>query len=104
MDLFNQDSGRLANLLPKDGTVLYYGKLWNSQQANHYFDRLLNTIEWKNDEVILYGKLIVTKREVAWYGDQDFEYTYSNKTKRALTWTSELLELKLLVEEKTGEK
>lgn len=104
MDLFNQDSGRLANLLPKDGTVLYYGKLWNSQQANHYFDRLLNTIEWKNDELILYGKLIVTKREVAWYGDQDFEYTYSNKTKRALTWTSELLELKLLVEEKTGEK
>ena len=104
MDLFNNEIDGSKNLLPKDGIVNYYGKLLTNKGANHYFDYLMNTIEWKNDQAIIYGKLIITKRKVAWYGDTDFEYTYSNTTKRAVPWTTELLELKLLAEEKTGEK
>lgn len=104
MDLFNYEIDGSKNLLPKDGIVNYYGKLLTNQEANRYFDCLINTIEWKNDQAIIYGKLIITKRKVAWYGDTDFEYTYSNTTKRALPWTTELLKLKALVEEKTGEK
>jgi alkylated DNA repair dioxygenase AlkB len=104
MDLFDNEIGESKNLLPKDGIVNYYGRLFTNQEANHYFDCLLNTIEWKNDQAIIYGKLIITKRKVAWYGDSDFEYTYSNNTKRALPWTKELLELKSIVEERTGEK
>ena len=104
MDLFNNETDSSKNLLPKDGIVNYYGILLTPQRANHYFDILMNTIEWKNDEAIIYGKLIITKRKVAWYGDTDFEYTYSKTTKRALPWTKELLELKLISEEKSGEK
>lgn len=103
MDLFNDEIDYSANVLPKDGVVNYYGKLLSNELANHYFDRLMNTIEWKNDQAIIYGKQITTKRKVAWYGDKDFEYTYSNTTKRASAWTTELIELKELVEEKTGE-
>ena len=104
MDLFNNEIDSSKNLLPKDGIVNYYGKLLTTPKANHYFDCLLNTIDWKNDQAIIYGKLIITKRKVAWYGDTDFEYTYSNITKRALPWTTELLELKSIAEEKTNEK
>ncbi len=100
MDLFSNDN---SNLLPKDGTVFYYGKLLNRTTADAYLQVLLNDIEWKNDEAILFGKRIITKRKVAWYGDRAFEYTYSNSTKKALPWTKELLELKQLVEAKTGE-
>jgi alkylated DNA repair dioxygenase AlkB len=104
MDLFNQETDNTTNLLPKDGTVHYYGKLFSNEEANDYLIALLNTIEWKNDEAIIFGKLLITKRKVAWYGDQDFEYTYSNTTKRALPWTAELLALKTIAEEKTGEQ
>jgi alkylated DNA repair dioxygenase AlkB len=103
MDLFNTETDTTKNLLPADGTVNYYGRLFSTQQANHYLDCLLNTIEWKNDEAIIMGKLIVTKRKVAWYGEQEFEYTYSNTTKKALPWTTALLELKAIIESKTGE-
>ncbi len=103
MDLFNTELDENTNLLPKDGTVNYYGFLMSINDANHYFNTLLETIEWKNDEAIIYGKHIITKRKVAWYGDTNFSYTYSNTTKQALTWTKELRELKALVEEKTGE-
>jgi alkylated DNA repair dioxygenase AlkB len=104
MDLFNNEIHSLTNLLPKDGIVIYYKNLLTSKEANHYFDCLLNTIEWKNDQATIYGKLIITKRKVAWYGDTDFEYTYSKNTKRALPWTKELVELKQIIEELTGEK
>lgn len=104
MDLFDREIAGSKNLLPKDGMVNYYGKLLTNQEANHYFNCLLNTIDWKNDQAIIYGKLIITKRKVAWYGDTNFEYTYSNTTKQALPWTMELLELKSIAEEKTNEK
>ncbi len=103
MDLFNSEIEGLENLLPKDGVVQYYGALMNHSKATHFFDQLMQTVEWKNDQAIIYGKLIITKRKVAWYGDANFNYTYSNTTKQALPWTKELLELKSMIEEKTGE-
>jgi len=104
MDLFNNEIDSLTNLLPQDGIVNYYKNLLSLNDANSYFDSLLHSIEWKNDQAFIYGKLIITKRKVAWYGDTDFEYTYSKITKRALPWTAELVELKKITEELTGEK
>ena len=100
MDLFNNTS---TNLLPYDGEVNYYGKLLNFEVAQAYFENLLTTIAWEHDKIVIFGKLIVTKRKVAWYGDKPFEYTYSKSTKAALPWTKELLELKTLIEEISGE-
>ncbi|MEM9340634.1 MAG: alpha-ketoglutarate-dependent dioxygenase AlkB, partial [Bacteroidota bacterium] len=91
------------NLLPYDGLVTYYGKVLTEEKARQYFDRLFKSIEWKHDESIIYGKKIITKRKVAWYGDKEYEYTYSNTTKKALLWTPELLELKQLIEDQSEE-
>ncbi|MBX2897357.1 MAG: alpha-ketoglutarate-dependent dioxygenase AlkB [Cyclobacteriaceae bacterium] len=99
MDLFNTS---LVNLLPFDGLAEYHGKIMSPQKALNYYQLLMDTIEWKNDEAVIFGKHIITKRKVAWYGDEGFSYTYSNITKQALPWTSELLELKLLSEKLTG--
>ena len=100
IDLFRDSK---TNLLPKDGTVNYFGKIFSAERSDYFMESLLNNIEWKNDEAVMFGKLIVTKRKVAWYGSIEFEYTYSNVTKRALSWTKELLELKNAVEAKTNE-
>ena len=103
MDLFNQEIDFSKNLLPGEGTVNYYGKILSIQEANHYFNSLLTNIEWENDKAVIFGKTIITKRKVAWYGDINFDYTYSNTTKQALDWTKELLELRQIIEKKTGE-
>lgn len=100
MDLFNSDTP--INILPSDGVVNYYGKVMKHENAIHYLDKLLNTIEWKNDEAIIFGNYMITKRKAAWYGDEDYLYTYSNTTKRALIWTRELLELKQIAEKIAG--
>ncbi len=103
MDLFNDLFDGQENLLPKDGTVNYFGQIMSDEEAHRYYSDLLNEIEWKNDQAIIFGKLIETKRKIAWYGDFPFAYTYSKITKTALPWTDTLLELKKLTEEKTGE-
>src|SRR5690606_8073018 len=103
IDLFNFKIDTEKNLLPMGGTGNYLGKIFSDEEANRYYEILLNTIDWKNDEAIIFGKRIVTKRKVAWYGNQEFEYTYSKITKKAHLWTPELLLLKNLIEKKTGE-
>ena len=94
----------MVNLLPYNGEVNYYGKVLPTNQADNYLNTLLETIQWKNDEAIIFGRHIITKRKVAWYGDDGYSYTYSNTTKHALTWTEELLQLKALVESLTNQK
>ena len=101
MDLFNTNT--ISNILPYDGEANYYGQILNNKKAKYYFEQLLQNISWQNDKAIIYGKLIVTKRKVAWYGDKPYKYSYSNTTKLALPWTKELLELKNIVTECTGE-
>ncbi|MCH7403032.1 alpha-ketoglutarate-dependent dioxygenase AlkB family protein [Belliella kenyensis] len=103
MDLFGNQRDISKNCLPKDGEVFYYGKIFTFEEAKDYFDELWHNIDWKNDEALIYGKRIITKRKVAWYGDEPFEYTYSKVTKKALLWTDSLLRLKKKIEEVSGE-
>lgn len=101
MDLFNPDP--LSNLLPFDGIVQYHGQVMTRANADHYYQQLFETLNWQPDTALIFGKLITTSRKVAWYGDKPYAYTYSGATKFALPWTTELLELKNLAEEKSGE-
>ncbi len=103
MDLFSALTNEKVNLLPIDGTVNYFGVILPKPEADYYFERLLSTIAWKNDEAIVFGKHIITARKVAWYADQSYSYTYSGTTRRGLPWAKELLELKALVEGKLNE-
>ena len=100
MDLFRNDPA--VNLLPMDGTVNYYGRIFEHAESGRYYEALLRTIPWKHDEAIIFGKHIVTARKVAWYGDSNYAYAYSGTTKQALLWTKELRELKALVEKLSG--
>lgn len=98
MDLFNQEPTFPIDLLPHDGDVRYYGKIYNPIEADHFYKRLLGNIPWKHDEAYMFGKKIITKRKIAWHGSEAFPYRYSNTTKYALPWTDELLQIKEKVE------
>jgi hypothetical protein len=62
MDLFDQD--RISNLLHKDGTVNYYRNVLTHNEANRYFDLLLQNILWRNDEAVIFGKHIVAREKL----------------------------------------
>ena len=90
-----------SNILPIDGIVYYHGIIMSKEEADKYLELLLKNILWENDEIVIFGNHIVTKRKVAWYGTSDYLYNYSNSTKKALKWTKELITLKRIVEKLT---
>lgn len=103
MDLFESIAGEPRNLLPNDGTVNYYGPLFSLNESEQYMQSLLHKVEWRNDEVLVLGKRIITQRKTAWYGNKPYEYTYSNTTKHALPWVDELVKLKKIIEQHSNE-
>ena len=92
------------NLLPHDGIAIYHGMVFNEQEANGIFKDLFTTIPWKQDEVVMFGKKIITKRKVAWYADAGITYTYAGVQKAGLEWTSALNEIRQKVEAITEAK
>jgi alkylated DNA repair dioxygenase AlkB len=92
------------NLLPKDGIAIYHGVVFNTEEATNICKNLFQTIPWKQDEVLIFGKLITTKRKVAWFADEGVTYTYAGVKKRGLTFTPDLLQIKAKVEAITGAK
>ena len=93
----------MTNLLPYDGEAYYFGRTISADKGDSFFQQLLTDIAWKREEAIIYGRRIITKRMVAWYGNKPFAYTYSGITKQALPFTNELLQLQKIVQNQTAE-
>ncbi len=104
MTLFDNSAVPKRNLLPQDGTVHYYGQVFNNRDADRYYRQLLDQLAWEHDQAVIFGKHISTKRKVAWYGDHAFEYTYSGILKKALPWVAPLQSIKQQIEELCGER
>jgi alkylated DNA repair dioxygenase AlkB len=92
------------NIINKDGIAVYFGCILNEQSLPTIYTELLNNIVWQQDQIIMFGKAITTKRKVAFYADNHIDYTYSSVKKKGLSWTPELLKIKELIESHTGAK
>lgn len=89
-----------TNLLPYDGIVNDFGLILSPSEADTFFEVILANTAWQSDEAMIFGKHIITKRKVAWYGDKEYIYHYSGTRKHSLPWTNPILALKEIVEKK----
>lgn len=89
-------------VLAKDGQAEYLSDFYDPAACAHLFESLLNSVAWEADRIQMFGKLIITSRKVAWFGDPGCRYTYSGVPKSPLSWTKELLQIKQRLEQKTG--
>lgn len=92
-----------SNILPYQGEAFYYGKLFSSPEADKFMVELRTLVPWEHDIVQMFGKRIVTKRKVAWYGDREYTYKYSNTAKLALPWIPQLTCIKNAAENASQE-
>lgn len=95
-DLFAPDP--LENLLPFDGCVHNHGLVLDAVAATEAYAQLMQATDWQPDQLIMFGRPVTTRREVAWHADANIPYTYSGRTKMPQPWTPLLLVLKALVE------
>lgn len=100
----NAKSDPEKNLLPYQGIVLDYGKVFSPEACANYFAELLEKMPWEADELMMFGRKVITKRKTAWIGDQGIKYTYSHQTKIPTPWTPSLVEIKTHIERMTSAK
>lgn len=82
----------------QDAELLYHPSFFDKAESDRIFKTLLETIEWKQDKIMMYGKELPLPRLSAWYGDNNKPYTYSGITLNPLPWTDELLMIKEKIE------
>jgi len=91
-DLNPTDCNR--NLLPRDGSAHYYPNILNELSSAQIMGQLHQSVVWEPDQLVMFGKLITTRRKVAWVGNPNCSYTYSGVQKLPQIWTPELLLIK----------
>ncbi|WP_158973858.1 alpha-ketoglutarate-dependent dioxygenase AlkB [Cellulophaga sp. L1A9] len=100
MDLFNQTPKKreFKKIKLKDGEVWYMESFIPLDKANNYFKTFLETINWRQEEIKMYGKTYPVPRKTAWYGYEGFNYKYSGILCNPEPWTKELLGIKRVIE------
>ena len=63
---------------------------------------LYEELEWRQDEIVLFGRHVMQPRLIAWYGDPEARYSYSGLQLKPLPWHPLLTELKLRIGASTG--
>jgi alkylated DNA repair dioxygenase AlkB len=76
---------------------------WKSTDWSAVSDQTLENIKftninWKHDQIKLYGKKIPLPRLTSWHGDQGKAYTYSGITSQPSDWNEGLLYIKKEIE------
>tara|TARA_R110000782_G_scaffold159448_6_gene251616 strand:- start:341 stop:961 length:621 start_codon:yes stop_codon:yes gene_type:complete len=100
MDLFSQTpkEREFKKIKLKDGEVWYMENFIPLDKANSYFKNFVETINWRQEEIKMYGKTYPVPRKTAWYGYEGFNYKYSGILCNPEPWTKELLGIKRVIE------
>jgi alkylated DNA repair dioxygenase AlkB len=71
-------------------------------EASRFFGELRRGLEWRQEEVTIFGRRHAVPRLVAWHGDTGARYTYSGTPHEPLPWTPALERVRRRVQELTG--
>lgn len=99
----------MLDLFPNEKIILdvpdalfeYYPSFLTEEKANLLYDKLLNDIPWKQDDITIFGKTHLQPRLTALYGNEGKPYSYSNIVMQPHPWNTTLMYIKNEIEELT---
>ena len=81
-----------------DGELWYDAAFYPEAEADRLFSVLEGEIDWRQEDIRMFGRWVPQPRLLAWYGEEGISYTYSGLEHSAIGWTPTLLEIKQSVE------
>lgn len=96
------ETDRLVRIPMPDGDVYYLNDFNPGCDPDSVLRQLIAEVPWRQDKIVVWGKMYSQPRLVAWYGDSGSDYTYSRIKLTALPWTDLLREIKRRVETATA--
>lgn len=82
----------------------YFPKFLEKNQADTFFLKLYDNINWKIEYYRMFGKILPSPRMMAWYGNQGLNYRYSGIDHLTIPWNDELITLKNFIEDKLNHR
>ena len=102
LNFLYEDPNKSRFIENKNLKIKYYENYFNPESSHRLMSKLATDILWKRETATVWGKKIVMKRKVAWYGDEGKSYTYSGINLQPNPWSPELLELKSAIEKEAN--
>lgn len=84
------------------GGLRYAGRFLPPEQADGLLHALIAEVPWRQAEISLFGRKVLTPRLSCWMGDAEAVYRYSNTTFAPEPWLDCILALKHQLEAVTG--
>lgn len=81
-----------------NGEIIIYRNFFKELESNQLFEELLSGINWRQDQIKMFGKKFDLPRLTAWYGDEGKSYKYSGITMNPDPWIPILLSIKKRIE------
>jgi alkylated DNA repair dioxygenase AlkB len=101
MDMFTYNDEKKPRVFEKhnlgEGELWYMPNFMPSDKTDLYFNNLNETIQWRQEEIQMYGKIHPVPRKSAWYGDHGASYKYSGIKYTPQPWTKELTDIKRVI-------
>jgi alkylated DNA repair dioxygenase AlkB len=85
-----------------EGEARLWPGAFGAGEATQLFDDLRRQIDWRQEEILMFGRRVPVPRRVAWHGDPGASYTYSGTEHHPLPWTPALERVRARVTELTG--
>jgi alkylated DNA repair dioxygenase AlkB len=110
MDLFSNaefdnssDPKKIHYDLP-DADMILFDNFFTKQESTKLQQNLIDNIQWRQDKIKIFGRLLDQPRLTAFYGDTKKAYSYSGILMTPIEWNEELLFIKNRVEEVANNK
>lgn len=93
----------LAKLHLPQADIQFFPDFFTAEESENLYKRLVDEINWQQDSIKLYGKVLDLPRLTAWYGDEDKKYMYSKIEMPINAWNELLLFIKNRIESLTNQ-
>jgi alkylated DNA repair dioxygenase AlkB len=87
-----------------DADVRLWRPAFRPAEADELLTLLRTRIDWRQEDIVIFGQSRRVPRLVAWHGDPGAAYTYSGTAHEPLPWTPELQWIRQRVEELTAHR
>jgi alkylated DNA repair dioxygenase AlkB len=87
-----------------DGDARYLADAFPPGEADVLFAELREQIDWRQEEIMMFGQHRLVPRLVAWHGDAGADYRYSGVLHRPEPWTPALQRIRATVERLAGRR
>lgn len=84
--------------LEKNALILY-PNFFDKTRSDTFFTALLDSVDWQQHYLTLYGQKIPFPRLMCWMGQSGASYSFSGNTFQPLDWNSTVLSIKKELEE-----